>query len=165
MTGEEDTAAELPLRQQRFVSEYLVDLNGTKAAIRAGYSENGARVQASRMLANVSVQEAIAEGAEARSERTQINQDRVVLELARLAFSDIGDHLGFGPDGVTLKDLAEMPEAARRCVAEVSENKNSGSLRFKLHPKLPAIEALLKHLDNTDLDDRLRAIEERLGAT
>jgi phage terminase small subunit len=69
---------ELTPKQQRFVEEYLVDLNATQAAIRAGYSEKSATVTASRMLANVSVEAAIAEGKAERSDRTEITQDYVL---------------------------------------------------------------------------------------
>jgi phage terminase small subunit len=63
---------------KRFVSEYLIDLNATQAAIRAGYSENTAEVQGPRLLGNVRVQAAIAEATEQREKRTQITQDYVL---------------------------------------------------------------------------------------
>ena len=63
-------------KQQRFVDEYLIDLNATQAAIRAGYSVKTADQQGSRMLANVKVQQAIAEHMAERSRRTGVNQDR-----------------------------------------------------------------------------------------
>ena len=78
--------AKLTEKQQRFVEEYLIDLNATQAAIRAGYSAKTADQQGSRMLANVKVQQAISVAMAERSKRTGINQDRVVLELARIAF-------------------------------------------------------------------------------
>ena len=83
--------AKLTEKQQRFVEEYLVDLNATQAAIRAGYSVKTADVQGSRMLGNVKVQSAIGEAMALRSRRTGINQDRVVLELAKIAFVKITD--------------------------------------------------------------------------
>lgn len=81
--------AKLTDKQQRFVDEYLIDLNATQAAIRAGYSAKTADQQGSRMLANVKVQQAIAERMAERSKRTGVNQDRVVLELAKVAFLKI----------------------------------------------------------------------------
>jgi phage terminase small subunit len=81
--------SELTARQQRFVEEYLIDLNATQAAIRAGYSEKTAQVQSSRLLSNVMVAAAIAEAQSARSERTEITQDMVVRELAKIGFSDL----------------------------------------------------------------------------
>ena len=71
-------------KQQRFVDEYLVDLNATQAAIRAGYSAKTANEQGNRLLANVSVQKAIQEAMSARSERTKIDQDYVVNNLVEV---------------------------------------------------------------------------------
>src|SRR5215469_1569992 len=80
-------------KQSRFVEEYLVDLNGKQAAIRAGYSPKTAEVQASRLLRYAQVQAALKAAMEARSKRTQITADRVVTELAKLAFANLGDYL------------------------------------------------------------------------
>lgn len=65
-------------KQERFVQEYLVDLNATQAAIRAGYSAKTAREQASRLLSNVNVMEAVADGKAARTQRLEITQDQVL---------------------------------------------------------------------------------------
>jgi phage terminase small subunit len=103
-------------KQQRFVDEYLVDLNGTQAAIRAGYSPRTAQEQASRLLSNVMVAAAITAGRQAQSDRTGITADRVLQEIARLAFSDIRKL--FGPDG-RLKPMHELDDdtaAALGCV-------------------------------------------------
>ena len=70
--------AKLTAKQQRFVEEYLIDLNATQAAIRAGYSPKTANEQGARLLANASVQEAIAKAMAERSRRTGISQDRVI---------------------------------------------------------------------------------------
>lgn len=97
--------AKLTEKQQRFVEEYLIDLNATQAAIRAGYSAKTADQQGSRMLANVKVQQAISVAMAERSKRTGINQDRVVLELARIAFvkmTDLVDSHGRIKDNATL---------------------------------------------------------------
>lgn len=76
-------------KQRRFAAEYLIDLNAKQAAIRAGYSPKTAESQGSRLLSNAKVAKAIQAGKEARSARTEITQDRVLQELARLAFFDI----------------------------------------------------------------------------
>ncbi len=77
--------AKLTDKQQRFVKEYLVDLNATQAAIRAGYSKKTADQQASRLLTNVKVAEAVAKGAALIAERTELTQDRVVRGLLKEA--------------------------------------------------------------------------------
>ena len=71
----------LTAKQQRFVEEYLIDLNATQAAIRAGYSEKTAKQIGSRLLTNVDVEEAIAEGRASLSERTEITQDYVLSTI------------------------------------------------------------------------------------
>ena len=101
--------AKLTEKQQRFVEEYLIDLNATQAAIRAGYSVNSARDIGCENLAKPNIQEAIAKEMADRSKRTGVNQDRVVLELARIAFvkmTDLVDSHGRIKDNATDDDLA-----------------------------------------------------------
>lgn len=68
----------LNAKQAAFVDEYLIDLNATQAAIRAGYSEKGASVQSSRLLGNAKIAAAVSARMKARSERTQIDQDSIL---------------------------------------------------------------------------------------
>lgn len=82
---------ELTDRQRRFVDEYLLDLNATQAAIRSGYSAKTASSQGERLLRNVEVARAVAAAMEERSVRTRLNQDRVLLELGRIAMADTGE--------------------------------------------------------------------------
>jgi len=78
-------------KQERFVEGYLVDLNATKAAIRAGYSEKTARAMGHENLTKPDIEEAIADALKARRQRTEVTQDRVLEELAVLAFAPITD--------------------------------------------------------------------------
>ncbi len=71
----------LTAKQERFVAEYLIDLNATQAAIRAGYSEKTAEQQGSRLLSNAKVAAAIAEAQTKRSERTEVTQDYVLASI------------------------------------------------------------------------------------
>ena len=139
--------AKLTEKQQRFVDEYLIDLNATQAAIRAGYSAKTADVQCSRMLGNVKVQQAISEAMAERSKRTGINQDRVVLELAKIALvkiTDVVDSKGRIKDTATADDLA--------CIESIkykeSESGTGSSVEreVKIASKLKALELLGKHL-------------------
>lgn len=75
-------------KEREFVDQYLVDLNATQAAIRAKYSARTARQQASRLLSNVYIQQAIAEARKRQQERTQIEADRVVTEAWNIATAD-----------------------------------------------------------------------------
>ena len=139
--------AKLTEKQQRFIDEYLIDLNATQAAVRAGYSAKTAESQGSRMLRNVKVQQAIAEEMAERSKRTGINQDRVVLELARIAFvrmTDIVDSNGKIKDTATDDDLS--------CIESIkykhsdTDTGYSVEREVKISSKLKALELLGKHL-------------------
>lgn len=79
--AKEQTQPKLTIKQETFVAEYLVDLNATQAAIRAGYSAKTANEQGSRLLANVSVQKLIQERMDKRSERTEITADYVLKTI------------------------------------------------------------------------------------
>ena len=68
-------------RQRRFVDEYLIDLNGTQAAIRAGYSVSGARAHACKLLTNANIQAAISAAQSKRQERTELTADEVIRDL------------------------------------------------------------------------------------
>ena len=103
-------------KQQRFVDEYLVDLNATQAATRAGYSTRTANEQGARLLANVSVRSALTAAMQAREKRTHITQDRVLQELARIAFFDI--RRLYREDG-TLKNPGELDDEAAAVLAGV----------------------------------------------
>ena len=139
--------AKLTEKQRRFAAEYLIDLNGTQAAIRAGYSARTANEQASRMLANVSIQQAISEAMAERSKRTGVNQDRIVQELAKIAFlkiTDVGDREGRIKENASEDDLA--------CIESIkykhsdTETGSSTEREVKAASKLKAMELLGKHL-------------------
>lgn len=78
----------LTAKQQVFVAEYLIDLNATQAAIRAGYSKNRADAMGHENLRKPEISEAIQRAMKARESRTEITQDRVLQEYAKLAFLD-----------------------------------------------------------------------------
>ena len=85
-------------KQKVFAQEYLVDFNGTQAAIRAGYSKKSAKQQASRLLTNVNIQEEIRSQMEKRSERTGVTIDAVVQRLNERAETHIEDLLEWGTE-------------------------------------------------------------------
>ena len=139
--------AKLTEKQQRFVDEYMIDLNAAQAAIRAGYSVKTANEQGSQNLAKLSIQQAIAEQMAERSKRTGINQDRVVLELAKIALvkmTDIVDSQGRIKSDASPDDLA--------CIASVKYNESESDTgssverEVKIASKLKALELLGKHL-------------------
>lgn len=111
------TKKDLNPRQAAFVAEYLVDLNGTQAAIRAGYSPHTANEQASALLANLNIAEAVERGKAQRASRVNISQDTVLHEMSMLALSRI-DHYVVSDDGQV--ELAEgAPEDAMAAVQSI----------------------------------------------
>ena len=134
-------------RQSRFVQEYLIDLNATNAAIRAGYSLSSADTLGPRLVRNSGVAAAIESAMVARVERTKVSQDSVITELASIAFSDMRMFAEWGPNGVVLKNSTDSGVESG-CVAEVNHTVSSGggSLKIRLHDKVRALELLGKHL-------------------
>src|SRR3954464_756674 len=135
-------------RQARFVAEYLADLNATQAAVRWGYSARSAYSTGERILRNAEVAAAIAEAQAARSRRTEVTADRVVLELARVAFGDPRRVMSWGPGGVKLRPSAELVDEEAAIVAEVSQTVTDagGTIRLKTVDKLGALRLLAQHL-------------------
>jgi phage terminase small subunit len=104
-------AAKLTPKQQRFVDEYLIDLNATQAAIRAGYSVRSAESQGSRLSKNRKVRACIDERMAELSRRTGVNQERIMRELARIAFLD-PTRLANMDDATINEDATEHDRAA-----------------------------------------------------
>lgn len=105
-------------REELFCLEYIKDLNGTRAAIRAGYTENeaGAAVQASRLLKKPKVMARIATLAAEQKAKLKADADTVLIELSRLATVDISE--AFDSMG-QLKPLHEIPEQVRRAISGI----------------------------------------------
>lgn len=155
-------------KRKRFADEYLVDLNATQAAIRAGYSEKTAKSQGQRLLTFVDVAEYIAARQKKIADKLEVTVERIVSEYARLAFSDTSRVMEWGPDGVRLRPSSELSEDDRRAVAEVSEttSETGGSLRLKMHDKKGALDSLAKHLgmfkEQLSLDLSTKSLRELL---
>jgi phage terminase small subunit len=136
-------------KQQRFVEEYLIDLNATQAAIRAGYSKKRASEYGYQLLQKTTVSDAIQLAMANRSKRTEIEADRVIKELVLIAFSNICNYVDFGPQGAKLKDLSEIPDESARAIKHVKQSftsDNGGPFNIKMHNKLLALDMLAKHL-------------------
>ena len=99
-----DRKKQLTPKQSAFVAEYLVDLNATQAAIRAGYSPKTANEQASRLLANVNIAAAVAEAQAERATRTEINQDYVLNNLVEITERCMQKRPVLGSFGVQITD-------------------------------------------------------------
>ena len=142
----------LTAKQKAFVAEYLIDLNATAAAVRAGYSGKRSAEIGYQLLQKTPVQAAIQEALQAREKRTLITQDRVLAELGKIGFSDLKDFVEFGSGGVTLREDADVDGAV---IAEVSETATQlgSSKKIKLHDKMKALELLARHMGM--LNDKL----------
>jgi len=123
-------------------------LNAAQAARRAGYSKRSAPQQGCRLVSDVAIAKAIAKAQMARAARTGVTADRVITELAKVAFGDPRRLLSWGPEGVVLRESDELTEAEAALVSEVSETRTAtgGTRRVKLHSKVKALTALGRHL-------------------
>ncbi|CAG0969154.1 hypothetical protein PLCT2_01241 [Planctomycetaceae bacterium] len=129
-------------RQERFCREYLVDHNATQAAIRAGYSRRSADVAGARMLGNDKVQNAINRLKLAQQQRLEITADRVLQEIAKLAFANLGDFVDVQEDGSI---AVNFKKASKDQLAALQEIVVDG-VRIKLADKSRNLELLGKHL-------------------
>lgn len=135
-------------KQKRFVEEYLIDLNATQAAIRAGYSPDSARDIGYENLTKPNIKAAIDKAEAERSRRTGINQDRVLREIAKLAFVNPVDVIDM--DTATIHGEANRNDTA--CIASVkvktipTKDGEITEREVKTYNKLNALELLGKHL-------------------
>lgn len=141
--------AKLTAKQQRFVDEYLIDLNATQAAIRAGYSEKTAFSIGTENLRKPLIQKAIQQRKQAREQRTEITQDRVIQELAAIGFARATDYAKIVPSGgVDFVSTDELTESQKAAVVSIKETQNGTEIR--LADKLKALELIGKHLGMFD---------------
>jgi phage terminase small subunit len=141
-------------RQRRFVTEYLIDMNGARAAREAGYSAQTAAVQASRLLRNAEVRAAIEEGQRRHATRAGLSRSRLLRELTCPAFSDFGNYVDALSDADPIAALARLPEDVRRAIQDIrvvetttgrSDDKQvRRCVRLRLHDKLSALAAIAK---------------------
>lgn len=145
-------------KQSLFVQEYLIDLNATRAAIRAGYSVKTAKSIGQRLLTYVDVKKAIDDAISERGQRTEITQDRILRELARISFADPRSIAEWGDGTMTLKPSSSLSDDDAAAVSEVSLTITDGkaSLKAKMYDKQKALELLGRHLgmftDKVQLD-------------
>ncbi|WP_330645922.1 terminase small subunit [Butyricicoccus faecihominis] len=145
-------------KQIRFTEEYLIDLNATQAAIRAGYSTDGAGQQGCALLKNPNIRARIDKAIAERSRRTGVNADRVVRELARLAFVDPTQLVDF-KSGKVLPDASEDDRAALAGV-KVKKMDTGVEREVKIADKVKALELLGKHVGLFDKGADTDALEK-----
>lgn len=162
MARSNDRLPKLRAKHERFVAEYLVDLNGAAAAVRAGYSEKSARFTASELLARDDVQAHVSAGRTKAAEVAGVTRERVLQELAAIAFADVREAIAWetladpetGERGklvMRFRGSGEIPAAAAAAIAEVSQGL--AGFKLKMHSKIKALELLAKHLRLLDEED------------
>lgn len=148
--------SELSPQQAQFAIEYLKDSNGTQAAIRAGYAESGAHVQATRLLKKAKILSIIEKGNERIKNKLEISIDKVKEEIAKCGFSNMQDYMSVDEDGHPHLDFSKLTREQAAALGEVTveeyvEGKGKNArpvkkVKFKLLDKLSALEKLGKHL-------------------
>jgi len=146
----------LTSKQERFVAEYLIDLNATQAAIRAGYSEKTAKQQGTENLAKPAIADAIQKALARRSARTEITQDAVLQELAKIGFANMADYMRPGANGDPILDFSQLTRDQAAALTEVTvetytegrgdEAEDVKRVKFKLADKRAALVDIGKHL-------------------
>jgi len=140
--------AKLTKKQQLFVDEYLIDLNATQAAIRAGYSTTSARQIADENMSKPDIKNAIDRAIAERSKRTGVNADRIIRELAKIAFVNPTDVINM--DEATILDAATRDDTAAISSVKVkripTEDGDIVEREVKVYDKTKALELLGKHI-------------------
>lgn len=186
--------AKMTERQQRFCEEYLIDLNATQAAIRAGYSAKYANTNAPKLLQNTAVAAYIAQRKADRVQRTEITQDMVLRELANIAFSNAADYAEVVEKDAVLTDAsgltvkiydqdgnpvkyrtvepvltAELTEDQQRALSVIKRGRDG--FEVKPYDKVRALELLGRHLGmwdkktDADIEEQMARIEKTKAET
>lgn len=148
----------LTAKQKAFVKEYLVDLNATQAAIRAGYSERTAKETGYENLTKPHIAAAIEKAMEKRADKVEITQERVLEELSYIAFNDTTDvvqietTIEMNPiteqeepyQTVIIRNTSELTKAQRRAIKSIKQTKYGIEVQF--HDKEKALELLGRHM-------------------
>jgi len=146
----------LTKKQKLFVEEYLIDLNATQAAIRAGYSPTSARQIADENMSKPDIKNAIEKALAERSKRTGVNADRIVQELAKIAFINPTDVINM--DEATVRGDANRDDTAAISSVKVktipTDNGDITEREVKTYDKIKALELLGKHIGM--FSDRLK---------
>jgi phage terminase small subunit len=180
-------------KQERFVREYLIDLNATQAAVRAGYSRKTAHSIGHENLRKPDIQRAIAQSQKTLATKLEVTAARIVAELAKIGFANMQDYMRVGADGDPCLDFSKVTrdQAAALCEVTVEDFKDGRGedardvrrVKFKLADKRAALVDLGRHLGLfkekiersgkldigsedalTVLESRLAGIASRVGA-
>jgi phage terminase small subunit len=143
----------LNLQQSKFLAEYLKSGNATEAAIKAGYAPDSAAVTGARLLRKANIRTAV----QKVLNKLEISTENVLAELAKLAFSNMGDFVQPSPDGTQLvPDFSKLTREQMAAIQEIRVDETGGAgdgkrervqrTTFKLAAKTPNLELLGKYL-------------------
>src|SRR5882724_1801576 len=113
-------AAKLTPKQQKFIAEYLIDLNATQAAIRAGYSKKTARFIGHENLTKPDIALEVAKRQAKRADKLEVTAESVVAELAKLGFCNMQDYMRSGKDGDPYLDFSALTRDQAAALSEVT---------------------------------------------
>ena len=128
-----------------FAQEYVVDLNATRAAVRAGYTAKHAAVTASKLLRNVNVEYWIAEAQELKARSRNITNDRVLEEYRRIAFAQTTDMVTLKGGLVQISDTDSLTTEQKSAISQIRQKKD-GELEVRFYDKQKALDSLAKYL-------------------
>lgn len=159
----ENKELNLTPKQKRFCEEYVIDLNGTQAAIRAGYSDSGAGVEATRLLTNANVKVYVQELQADKLNGNKITAQMVIDELGKVAFSDIRELMTVDNALLDVRQLEDKAAASISSI-EVDEIRSEGmtigqTKKVKLWDKLRALDMLGKHFGVFEKDNSQKKSE------
>lgn len=135
-------------KQERFCREFVIDLNATQAAVRAGYSKKHANKNSKLLTDNPEIKARLAELQKGTFKKLEISAERVLQEFAKIAFADPRSVMEWGEHGISVKPSRELSDDDASAIAEVSETrtKDGGTMKVKMHDKVAALNALGRHL-------------------
>ncbi len=136
--------SEISEKQRVFINEYLKDLNGKQAALRAGYSSKSAKVTASRMLTNDNLKRELSNRLKEIYDGYKDDQEKLLRELAIVGFARITDYIKIDDEEILIKNEDEIPKEIIGAIAEISisESKTGKKKSIKLHNKIEALKLL-----------------------
>lgn len=140
---------------ERFIQEYLIDLDPAEAFRRCGRQEGDIAKTAACMLKRPEIRAGITKAMEERMIRTHVTQDRVLSEIAAIAFSNLEDFADWNAGTVTIRDSRAVPRSKKAAVQEIKETVTPAgtTVSLKLYNKQPSLDLLAKHLGM--LNDKL----------
>lgn len=150
----DNTPQKLTPKQEQFCQEYLIDLNATQAAIRAGYSVNTSYSIGFENLKKPEIQNRISYLKSQRSDRTQITADMVIAELAKIGFHNVSDFVNGGNSILELKNIEREKTAAVSAVKTTIKDNGDIVSEIKFHDKVSALEKLGRHLGVFEADNK-----------